>query len=120
MTARSLVDRIAAKGAAVRDDVLRPRASAAIRVKLRRTAAGSGYPGKPRLTRSDDRLLAIRQKSGPDSVYCLVHQVAQRSCLHSTGSLAAFWGTNNSDHQARICHVHTGHRVRQLPGARAR
>ncbi len=94
-----------AKGAAVRDDVLSER-------RLR-------YPVKlvdGRWTRLSwdqaideigDKLLEIRQKSGPDSVYWLGSAKFTNEAAYLYRKLAAFWGTNNSDHQARICHSTT-------------
>jgi formate dehydrogenase major subunit len=93
------------KGAAVRDDVLNER-------RLR-------YPVKlvdGRWTRLSwnqaideigDKLLEIRQKSGPDSVYWLGSAKFTNEAAYLYRKLAAFWGTNNSDHQARICHSTT-------------
>jgi formate dehydrogenase major subunit len=93
------------KGAAVRDDVLSER-------RLR-------YPVKlvdGRWTRISwdaaideigDGLLDIRQKSGPDSVYWLGSAKFTNEAAYLNRKLAAFWGTNNSDHQARICHSTT-------------
>jgi formate dehydrogenase major subunit len=102
------------KGAAVRDDVLSER-------RLR-------YPVKlvngkwVRLTWDQavdeigDKLLEIRQKSGPDSVYWLGSAKFTNEAAYLNRKLAAFWGTNNSDHQARICHSTTASRT---PGAMA-
>jgi formate dehydrogenase major subunit len=93
------------KGAAVRDDVLSER-------RLR-------YPVKlvdGRWTRVSwdqaideigDKLLDIRRTSGPDSVYWLGSAKFTNEAAYLYRKLAAFWGTNNSDHQARICHSTT-------------
>ena len=54
-----------------------------------------------------DRLLDIRQKSGPDSVYWLGSAKFTNEAAYLNRKFAAFWGTNNSDHQARICHSTT-------------
>ena len=88
------------KGAAVRDDVLSQR-------RLR-------YPVKlvngqwvriswdTAIDEIGDKLLDIRQKSGPDSVYWLGSAKFTNEAAYLNRKLAAFWGTNNSDHQARI------------------
>jgi formate dehydrogenase major subunit len=93
------------KGAAVRDDVLSDR-------RLR-------YPQKlvdgqwkrlswdQAIDEIGDKLLDIRQKSGPDSVYWLGSAKFTNEAAYLNRKLAAFWGTNNSDHQARICHSTT-------------
>ena len=93
------------KGAAVRDDVLSDR-------RLR-------YPQKlvdgqwkrlswdQAIDEIGDKLLEIRQKSGPDSVYWLGSAKFTNEAAYLNRKLAAFWGTNNSDHQARICHSTT-------------
>jgi len=54
-----------------------------------------------------DKLLEIRQKSGPDSVYWLGSAKFTNESAYLNRKFAAFWGTNNSDHQARICHSTT-------------
>jgi formate dehydrogenase major subunit len=93
------------KGAAVRDDVTGDR-------RLR-------YPMKliegqwtrvswdQAINEIGDKLLDIRQKSGPDSVYWLGSAKFTNEAAFLNRKLAAFWGTNNSDHQARICHSTT-------------
>ena len=54
-----------------------------------------------------DKLMAIREKSGPDSVYWLGSAKFTNEGAYLNRKFAAFWGTNNSDHQARICHSTT-------------
>jgi formate dehydrogenase major subunit len=54
-----------------------------------------------------DKLLAIREKSGPDSVFWLGSAKFSNEGSYLYRKLAAFWGTNNVDHQARICHSTT-------------
>jgi formate dehydrogenase major subunit len=54
-----------------------------------------------------DKLMAIREKSGPDSVYWLGSAKFSNEGSYLNRKLAAFWGTNNVDHQARICHSTT-------------
>jgi len=54
-----------------------------------------------------DKLLEIREKSGPDSVYWLGSAKFTNEAAYLNRKFAAFWGTNNSDHQARICHSTT-------------
>jgi formate dehydrogenase major subunit len=54
-----------------------------------------------------DKLMAIRQTSGPESVYWLGSAKFSNECAYLFRKFAAFWGTNNADHQARICHSTT-------------
>jgi formate dehydrogenase major subunit len=54
-----------------------------------------------------DRLLAIREKSGPDAVHWLGSAKFSNEEAYLFRKLAAFWGTNNVDHAARICHSTT-------------
>jgi formate dehydrogenase major subunit len=54
-----------------------------------------------------DKLLKIREQSGPDSVYWLGSAKFTNEAAYLNRKFAAFWGTNNSDHQARICHSTT-------------
>jgi formate dehydrogenase major subunit len=93
------------KGAAVRDDVVGER-------RLR-------YPVKlvdgqwnriswdQAIDEIGDRLMQIRAKSGPESVYWLGSAKFTNEAAYLYRKFAAFWGTNNSDHQARICHSTT-------------
>jgi formate dehydrogenase major subunit len=54
-----------------------------------------------------DQLMAIRAKSGPDSVYWLGSAKFPNESAYLFRKFAAFWGTNNADHQARFCHSTT-------------
>jgi formate dehydrogenase major subunit len=93
------------KGAAVRDDVVGDR-------RLR-------YPVKlvdgqwqriswtQAINEIGDKLLEVRSKSGPDSVYWLGSAKFTNEAAYLFRKLSAFWGTNNADHQARICHSTT-------------
>jgi formate dehydrogenase major subunit len=54
-----------------------------------------------------DKMMEIRGKSGPDSVYWLGSAKFSNEATYIFRKLAAFWGTNNQDHQARICHSTT-------------
>jgi len=54
-----------------------------------------------------DKLLDIRSKSGGDSVYWLGSAKMTNEGAYLFRKMGAFWGTNNTDHQARICHSTT-------------
>ncbi len=54
-----------------------------------------------------DTMLKIREESGPDSVYWLGSAKHSNEQAYLFRKFAAFWGTNNVDHQARICHSTT-------------
>ena len=54
-----------------------------------------------------DKLTAIREKSGADSVYWLGSAKMTNEGSYLFRKLGAYWGTNNTDHQARICHSTT-------------
>ena len=54
-----------------------------------------------------DKMLEIRQSSGPDSVYWLGSAKHNNEQAYLFRKFYAFWGTNNGDHQARICHSTT-------------
>ena len=54
-----------------------------------------------------DRLLKLRETSGPDSVYWLGSAKHSNEQAYLFRKFYAFWGTNNGDHQARICHSTT-------------
>src|SRR5690348_7031202 len=54
-----------------------------------------------------DKLTAIRDKSGADSVYWLGSAKFTNEAAYLFRKMGAFWGTNSVDHQARICHSTT-------------
>ncbi|MBX6367725.1 MAG: formate dehydrogenase subunit alpha [Rhodospirillales bacterium] len=54
-----------------------------------------------------DKLLALREEAGADSVYWLGSAKFTNEASYLLRKFAAFWGTNNVDHQARICHSTT-------------
>jgi formate dehydrogenase major subunit len=54
-----------------------------------------------------DKLLEIRQKSGRIRCFWLGSAKFTNEGAYLFRKFAAFWGTNNSDHQARICHSTT-------------
>jgi len=63
-----------------------------------------------------DRLLALRQKAGPDSIMMIGGSKHNNEQAYLMRKWAAFWGTNNCDHQARICHSTTVAGVAQTFG----
>jgi formate dehydrogenase major subunit len=54
-----------------------------------------------------DKMLQIREQSGPDSVYWLGSAKHSNEQAYLFRKFYAFWGSNNGDHQARICHSTT-------------
>ncbi len=54
-----------------------------------------------------DQMMDIREESGPDSVYWLGSAKFSNEQAYLFRKFAAYWGTNNVDHQARICHSTT-------------
>ncbi len=54
-----------------------------------------------------DQMLSIRDESGPDSVYWLGSAKHSNEQAYLIRKFAAYWGSNNIDHQARICHSTT-------------
>jgi len=54
-----------------------------------------------------DKMLDIRKTSGPDSVYWLGSAKFGNEQAYLFRKFYAFWGSNNGDHQARICHSTT-------------
>ncbi|MBO6884421.1 MAG: formate dehydrogenase subunit alpha [Marivita sp.] len=54
-----------------------------------------------------DKMLQVRDESGPDSVYWLGSAKHNNEQAYLMRKFAAYWGTNNIDHQARICHSTT-------------
>jgi formate dehydrogenase major subunit len=54
-----------------------------------------------------DKMLAIRKESGPDAVYWVGSSKHSNEQAYLMRKFVSFWGTNNCDHQARICHSTT-------------
>jgi formate dehydrogenase major subunit len=54
-----------------------------------------------------DKMLSIREQSGPDSVYWLGSAKHSNEQAYLFRKFAGYWGSNNVDHQARICHSTT-------------
>ena len=54
-----------------------------------------------------DRLLKIRDESGPDAVYWIGSSKHSNEQSYLMRKFVSFFGTNNMDHQARICHSTT-------------
>src|SRR5207248_834497 len=93
------------KGAAVRDDVHSDRR---MRYPMKLVnGAWTRMSWDQAIGEIGDKLLDIRAKSGPESVYWLGSAKFTNEAAYLNRKLAAFWGTNNSDHQARICHSTT-------------
>jgi formate dehydrogenase major subunit len=54
-----------------------------------------------------DQILKIREESGPDSLWFAGSSKASNEGSYLQRKFMAFWGSNNLDHQARICHSTT-------------
>jgi len=53
------------------------------------------------------KLLSIRKESGPDAVYWIGSSKHSNEQAYLLRKFVSFWGSNNVDHQARICHSTT-------------
>ncbi len=94
-----------AKGASVREHGLGER-----RVKYPTKRVGGKWKRiswDQAIDEIGDQMLEIRKQSGPDSVYWLGSAKFSNEQSYLFRKFAAFWGTNNTDHQARICHSTT-------------
>jgi formate dehydrogenase major subunit len=94
-----------AKGAAVRELVHSER-----RLRYPMKLAGgqwSRVSWDQAINEIGDKLLDIRTQSGPDAVYWLGSAKFTNEGAYLFRKFGAFWGTNNTDHQARICHSTT-------------
>ncbi|MEY3938977.1 MAG: Formate dehydrogenase, partial [Pseudomonadota bacterium] len=54
-----------------------------------------------------ERMMDLRKTSGPDSVYYVGSSKHNNEQAYLLRKFVSFWGTNNTDHQARICHSTT-------------
>lgn len=53
------------------------------------------------------KMKELREASGPDSVYFIGSSKHNNEQAYLMRKFVSFWGTNNCDHQARICHSTT-------------
>ncbi len=94
-----------AKGAAVRELVHGDR-----RLKYPMKLVDGAWkriPWDVAFTEIGDKLLKIRETSGPDAAFLLGSAKFSNEGAYLFRKFAAFWGTNSVDHQARICHSTT-------------
>src|SRR5580765_7005286 len=63
-----------------------------------------------------DKLTAIRKESGPDSLFVVGSSKHNNEQAYLLRKWVSLWGTNNCDHQARICHSTTVAGVAQTWG----
>ena len=59
------------------------------------------------ITEVGDKLLAIRKESGPDAVFWVGSSKHNNEQAQMFRKFVSMFGTNNMDHQARICHSTT-------------
>ena len=59
------------------------------------------------LNEVSERLLKLRKEAGPDSVYWVGSSKHSNEQSYMMRKFVSMWGTNNCDHQARICHSTT-------------
>jgi formate dehydrogenase major subunit len=94
-----------AKGAAIREIVFGDR-----RLKYPMKLVDGQYQKitwKQALDEISAKMQDIREKSGPESVWWLGSAKFTNESAYLFRKMAAFWGTNSVDHQARICHSTT-------------
>ncbi|BDI06793.1 formate dehydrogenase subunit alpha [Sphaerotilus microaerophilus] len=53
------------------------------------------------------KMLELRKASGPDSIFVVGSSKHNNEQAYLLRKWVSFWGTNNTDHQARICHSTT-------------
>jgi len=59
------------------------------------------------LTEISAKMLELRKQSGPDSIFIVGSSKHNNEQAYLLRKWVSFWGTNNTDHQARICHSTT-------------
>jgi formate dehydrogenase major subunit len=96
---------LCSKGAAAREDVIGEKRlkypMKKVNGKWRRISWDQA------LSEISGKLLDIRKRSGPDSVFWFGSAKFSNEGAYMHRKFCAFWGTNNTDHQARICHSTT-------------
>ncbi len=94
-----------AKGAAVREHAHGERR---LKYPMKKVAgAWERISWEQAINEIGDGMMQIREESGPDSVYWLGSAKHNNEQAYLFRKFAAYWGTNNVDHQARICHSTT-------------
>ncbi|MDP3669540.1 MAG: molybdopterin-dependent oxidoreductase [Telluria sp.] len=68
------------------------------------------------ITEIGDRLLKLRQQAGPDALMIIGSSKHNNEQAYLLRKFSSMWGTNNCDHQARICHSTTVAGVAQTFG----
>uniref|UniRef100_UPI002FD8E37B molybdopterin-dependent oxidoreductase n=1 Tax=Elioraea tepidiphila TaxID=457934 RepID=UPI002FD8E37B len=94
-----------AKGAAIRELVHGDR-----RLKYPMKLAGGQWQRiswDQAINEIGDKLLQVREQSGPDAAFFLGSAKFSNEGAYLFRKFTAFWGTNNVDHQAKICHSTT-------------
>ncbi|MGR3495379.1 molybdopterin-dependent oxidoreductase [Citreimonas sp.] len=94
-----------AKGAAMREIAIGER-----RLKYPMKKQGGEWvriSWEQAISEISQKLLDIRETFGPDSAYWLGSAKYSNEQAYLFRKFAAYWGTNNVDHQARICHSTT-------------
>ena len=67
-------------------------------------------------TEISEKLLKIRKESGPDALFVVGSSKHNNEQAYLLRKWVSLWGTNNTDHQARICHSTTVAGVAQTWG----
>ena len=94
-----------AKGAAVREN-----AHGEKRVKYPMKLEGGKWKRiswEQAINEVGDKLLALRKESGPDAVFWIGSSKHNNEQSYMFRKFVSMWGSNNCDHQARICHSTT-------------
>jgi predicted molibdopterin-dependent oxidoreductase YjgC len=60
------------------------------------------------------KMLELRKQSGPDSVFIVGSSKHNNEQAYLLRKWVSLWGSNNCDHQARICHSTTSRRRQHL------
>ncbi|MEN3366791.1 MAG: formate dehydrogenase major subunit [Burkholderiales bacterium] len=63
-----------------------------------------------------DRLLQVRKQAGPDAIFWIGSSKHNNEQAYLLRKFVSMWGSNNCDHQARICHSTTVAGVAQTYG----
>jgi len=94
-----------AKGAALRE-----HGRGEYRLKTPMKLVGSKYERiswDQALNEISAKMIELKKQSGPDSVFVVGSSKHNNEQAYLLRKWASFWGSNNTDHQARICHSTT-------------
>ena len=96
-----------AKGASVREHGIHEHSMRIKTPSSSSTASTRRSAGTQAINEISNKMLALKKESGPDAIFWVGSSKHSNEQAYLLRKFVSFWGTNNCDHQARICHSTT-------------